>query len=183
MPLPLGIKPPAPPSYNEALAKANPGTPYRRVRFIGVTNGKGVAPQVQLVEEDMAYLADGSTSPVQGGYAETITVTIDAAELARAFGLLNPTDDSTIPGEGTGQQIFLLLYSWARSHQRRRDAYQPPKQAFTFDANGKYTGLTWVACNEDGSFTLPPGTTFTSPPSAALSQVVKWDGTSWVILP
>lgn len=181
MPLPLGAKPPTPPNYNEALAKAVPGTPYRRVRFIGIANDKSGIPHVQLVEEDVAYLADGSTTPVQGGYAETISVPVDAAELARAFGLLNPADDTAIPGEGTGGQIFMLLYSWARSHQRKRDAYQPPKRAFAFDADGTYTGSVWVACNEDGSFTLPPNTTFTTPPAAYLSQEAKWDGTAWTI--
>lgn len=110
-------------NYNEQSATATP-TPYRRVRYVGIRNSPDTTPTVEVLEAD-CIIIKGKKVHINEGVGG-ITRTMDEAALAESFPLLNPVDDSTIGGSGTGAQLFAMIYSWARAQQMKRDADAVP---------------------------------------------------------
>lgn len=180
----------AAPNYNETLARENPGKTYRRTRYIGVWNPEVGTPHVDILEADAAFMegADGKLTKTRiresGGDAGRL---VDAAEIARTIQLLNPADDTVIPGQTfTVGQLYAMLYSYARDCQHVRDSREPPLQVYGVDANGFSTGeVRYVPCNLYGGHTIPDGFVSTAPPKLPVpadGSRAQWNGTAWSIV-
>ena len=122
------------PNYSEDVARQNPGSTYRRVRYIGIWNPPVGLPSVDLLEAD-TLIRDGVKEHLKEGVGGDAGGVIDQAEQDRQFQLRNPFTNELIPGQfATGAQVQVMLYSWAVSRmelrdQRRSDAVAERKAA------------------------------------------------------
>ncbi|MCK6488809.1 MAG: hypothetical protein L6R48_10855 [Planctomycetes bacterium] len=109
------------PNYSEDVARQNPGSTYRRVRYIGIWNPPFGLPSVDVLEAD-TLIRDGAKEHLNEGSGGDAGGVIDQAEQGRQFQLRNPLTDELIPGQfATAAQVQVMLYSWARSRQELRD--------------------------------------------------------------
>ena len=112
------------PNYNEQSARDNPGTTYRRTRYIGIRNNPTGPALVEILEADALFI-NGVKEHLRegvGGLNESIDTT-DPAALARSFPLRNPATDAVIPGQtATVGQALAIIYAYARDQQVLRDA-------------------------------------------------------------
>ena len=113
-------------NYSEPAALSNPGTTYRRTRYIGIHNNTDSTAAIQILEADAAFInakkvnIDGGV----GGISETINLA-DPAQLLATFPLRDPTTDALITGASASVgQAFAILYSYSRAKQTARDAAQ-----------------------------------------------------------
>jgi hypothetical protein len=100
-----------------------PGQKRTRSQKQTIIIPSGGIPSIEICEQEM-ILVDGEGEAV---LRETTSFSVDltAEELAEAFPLLNPADDSELGATMTGEQVMAAYYSFIRKCQKRRDASQP----------------------------------------------------------
>lgn len=98
----------------------NPGDTRTRCRYLGIWNPLNAAPHIDVLEQEVVRLADGEVVLKD---ANGFSAGLDGD----AFPLLDPRTDEPLGGEATAEQVMMMVYSWTRYQQHKRDERETAK--------------------------------------------------------
>lgn len=104
---------------------ATPGDTRRRSRYIGIRIPHDAAPTVEVLEQDVIKLKDGTEKVLQDLGPVAGIPLIAGLAIAETFPARNPITDEIIPDKFvTAGDAFAVVYAVVRGWQLARDAQE-----------------------------------------------------------